>query len=265
MMRSVGVDMSTSPSSTGWVVLHWDGLSPARVEEIHDRKRSSIVEQIRARAQDEWWAVDVPFGWPVDFATWVADHSRGPVPPALDIDGRHWSHLARRCTDEFVHAHNGTPGAGFSVSFDKLGATAAAWASIEAALAAGNPPLTVDRAGCCDEDGDLPVVETWPSAAWRAFFREGDVDPGNPATMSPDSFRSALAGVVELTPDLYCLGVNDRSAHYRDALVCALVARARSLGQTMLPTGEDRRVAEREGWVHLPSVPLHRLVHPTPL
>lgn len=43
-----------------------------------------------------------------------------------------------------------------------------------------------------------------------------------------------------------------------DAVICALVARAVSLGQTEPP--HDRATALTEGWIHVPAQPLSELV-----
>lgn len=261
MTRTFGVDMSTSPASTGLVQLTWHEGGRAKVHEVARPKRSAIVELIRGSLSNEWWAVDVPFGWPHDFRDWLQSHGRGPAPEVGDIDGPNWSRLARRHTDRHVHAFNGTPGAGFSVSFDKLGATAAAWSSVESALAAGDPPILIDRSGVYNDSPreHAGVLETWPSAAWRAFCDNSELEFSNPAKMTPTEFRSVLEGVVELTPGHLCMSTSETGAHYRDALVCALVARARSLGGTELPSADLAEIAESEGWVHLPTVGLSAL------
>ena len=44
-----------------------------------------------------------------------------------------------------------------------------------------------------------------------------------------------------------------KSGHARDALVCALVARAYATNGTIRPEGDDQEAARREGWIHLPD------------
>ena len=48
------------------------------------------------------------------------------------------------------------------------------------------------------------------------------------------------------------------SDHACDALVCALVARAHSLGQTVPPPHADLDAASREGWIHVSLLPPHQ-------
>jgi hypothetical protein len=52
--------------------------------------------------------------------------------------------------------------------------------------------------------------------------------------------------------------------HELDAIVASLVARARALDLTIMPSGDAQtRAARAEGWIHLPVVSsLVELVHP---
>ena len=44
-----------------------------------------------------------------------------------------------------------------------------------------------------------------------------------------------------------------------DAVLAAVIARAAAVGCTALPEGDDRAVAEREGWIHVPTGGLQAL------
>ena len=46
-----------------------------------------------------------------------------------------------------------------------------------------------------------------------------------------------------------------------DAVIAALLARAAALGATFPPDDAERAVAQREGWVHVPTVELSALIH----
>lgn len=264
-MRTWGLDMSTSANDTGLVSIDWE----ERVATVTHRPRptrSLILALLRETARTEWWAVDVPFGWPVGFGEWLTDHARGPACMAagrIEIDAPVWAPLARRRTDRVVCKRLGKQ-LGFSVSFDKLGATAAAWAAIE--LSQGISPLLFDRAGMLNPDGVVAregrVVETWPSAAWTLFT---DLPTGvvlSPATASDEAFMGPLGPVLEIGPELREIlapgddasrGARARAGHVRDAIVCAMVARSRAFGRTEGPEPEDASAAEREGWIHLPK------------
>ncbi len=121
-----------------------------------------------------------------------------------------------------------------SVSFDKLGATAARWAYLADVLACSGRP--VDRAGAGT------VVEVYPAAS-RTQWELG--------------LERSMQGLLRSAPWLVCSeeyrSAYDASEHAFDALVAALTARAAALGLTVRPEGEEVALAEREGWIHLPE------------
>ncbi len=96
--------------------------------------------------------------------------------------------VARRLTDRMVidrELRKQWRVQGFSVSFDKLGATAVAWATIEWDLA-HHHHIKIDRAGVSGH-----VLETYPAAAWK---RWGGVKP--PAAMTWPELAEHLAQAV---------------------------------------------------------------------
>jgi len=275
LQRTWGVDLSTDPRKVGLVSLTWDGEGPANVEEPWGNgvkkstpHREALASLIAAHPTDVW-DVDVPFGWPVGLAGFLTRHAQGVDNPfrvpATELAAashhhgpRPWDHLARRVTDH--EAIRRLPSfTGFSVSFDKLGATAAAWADIEQLLRANGVRFSRDgREGY--------VVETWPSACWRVLGLQG-----NPAKLMPEDFARRLHGIVSLTPDLTAMTADTKGGHSRDAIVCALAARATQLGLTRMPSGQHLTPAhleaiDSEGWIHLPNpgVSLHQLVTGAP-
>jgi hypothetical protein len=243
-MQTWGVDLSTSPSNTGVVSVSWSAGPLAVFERRRGRARTraGLVDTIAATADSDWWAVDVPFGWPRHWGDFLQRHCEGPaqLPNAIADEARPWRTVARRVTDlEVVDRvyddRTGTPG--FSVSFDKLGATAAAWAWVEWELKRQHG-LVIDRSGISDE---VKVCETYPAAAWRKWFVSD-----NPSSAGAVMFRKALASVVEPAD-----GNWEMTGHERDALVCALIARARALGLTQGPDPGQDEIAHQEGWIHL--------------
>jgi hypothetical protein len=244
IVLTYGLDMSTAPSNTGLVALQWSDVGPGLAKCLPasectlDALALRIADSTRAGA---WWAVDVPFGWPDGFAEFLGQHRMGPA--SLPEGGASpWTPLARRATDRIVidpqlPAHLRV--SGFSVSFDKLGATAAAWAYVEQRLH-NQHRIKLDRAG---QSGT--IVETYPAAAWK---RWGGRRP--PAAISWEELAGLVSPVVlpETEEDAVRL---TKSPHLRDALVCALVARARSLGLTLCPPPTLAEQAGREGWIHL--------------
>lgn len=129
------------------------------------------------------------------------------------------------------------------VSFQLLGATAAMWVLVESRLA--ELGVGVDRAGLAG-----PVCETYPAAALAAW---GAPVRGKPTWLDLRALLPLLDVEDALLPRL-------AGDDVRDAVVCALVARARGLGLTIPPRDdEERQAAEREGWIHVSCEPIERL------
>lgn len=96
-----GVDLSTSPRSTGLVAIEWAGGQPGIVVEAHAQvTREDLIERI-ARSEDEHavWAVDVPFGWPDGFVDFLASHKAGPTALAPGQGPLRWAAISQRETD----------------------------------------------------------------------------------------------------------------------------------------------------------------------
>lgn len=237
-----GLDMSTNPAKTAAVRLAWtDGR--ATVDRVVHPLPAVKIPDLIADHHHDWWAVDVPFGWPDAFVDLMHQRHHQPlaphaVPPNTDWETWRRATVARRATDQFLVEDLGQRP--LPASFDKLGATAAAWSLIEGRLAATG--ITIDRSGATGT-----IIETYPKAALVAW---GDTTRG----------KITLDGLQRLFPYL------DATAHptamanddVRDALICALVARARALDLTDLPGDHQLDRARREGWIHV------TLTHPDP-
>jgi hypothetical protein len=110
-------------------------------------------------------------------------------------------------------------------------------------------------------DGSGVLSETYPAAAFTAW---GIDATGYKARHRPDEARAARRLIVDrLAADTATwLAVDDiadrcvESDHVLDALVCALVACAVGAGTTHRPGDDEREVARREGWIHIPAEPL---------
>jgi len=236
-MGTRGLDMSTKARKTAAVRLEWSPRRALVTDVVWPLRLTDIAPLIIEHA-DEWWAVDVPFGWPDAFEAMIRErHSRplseGSVPAESEWDKWRTDTVARRVTDHFLLSAEGIRQRPLPASFDKLGATAAAWVLIEARL--HQRGVSVDRSGVTGR-----IVETYPRAALNAW---SDRNPG----------KIGLDGLQELFPFL------DTSRHVaamanddvRDAVICAVVARARALDLTILPPDEDLPAARREGWIHV--------------
>lgn len=236
-MKSWGIDLSTDPRSIGIASLDWVRGLPAEADWHRVTDRGFLADFIRDILDDPAAvvAVDVPFGWPVTFSAFLASHSAGPTSASADpgVSERAWELLEKRVTDRWVRDELGI--GGFNVSFDKLGATAAYWAQIEHELC--DQGIKIDRTG---REGR--IIETWPRAAWLQLELQG-----NPATFAAESFAATLKDAVSFNNETWASLGKGRRPHVQDAIVCALVARARFLDQTVGPPPESVEIAKREG------------------
>ena len=207
------MDLSTSPRKIGLARLTWNGSEPA-VAHFEEAPKDwealarKIAGSVKAGAV---WAIDVPFGWPRALSGFLSEHASGPVAlPAAEGSKARWTTLARRCTDLNVIQTKGYGVSGFSVSFDKLGATAAAWAHVEWLLKTEHQ-LEVNRAGTWAENRSEPaIVETYPAAAWHAWGQQR-----TPASTTWPKLNKPLAGVVDSS--LLRVTTSHPNEHQRDA------------------------------------------------
>jgi len=245
LMRTWGLDMSTSASGTAAVALEWTG-EHAKVALVHTPLDAAAVVNLIA-AESQWqWAVDVPFGWPSRYVEFLQRRRHHPLTGSdLEVieDRRTWrtSTLAQRATDVFLTGHPQIKARPLPAAFQMLGATAAMWALIEADLAERD--VVVDRSGMTGT-----VCETYPRAALNAWAwtKKG---------------KLTLDDLCRLFPFLRVgrdLEESFASHDVCDALVCAVVARARHLGLTLCPQDLDQ--AREEGWIHVSLAQPHQLV-----
>jgi hypothetical protein len=169
-----------------------------------------------------------------------------PRPPDYDVQRERY---VRRETDLFVqHRIRKLP---LSVSTDRIAYCAMRCAAI---LGDVEQHLGVEAVA---RDGSGRVVEAYPDAALRCWLPAEWLQTRESYKGSrPRKRRGRL--VSSLLADLgtaFGIAAEQRADCVRwddclDALVCALVARAAQLRKTIEPG--DRRLARREGWIHLP-------------
>lgn len=160
------------------------------------------------------------------------------VPAAANWERWRTRQVAQRHTDRFLTDDPRIRTRPLPASFQLLGATAAMWALVEAQLASLG--VRIDRAGL-----EGAVCETYPSAALSAWgFGKGKLTWSELQT----SF-----GFLTADGDLHSQLASDDVC---DAVVCALVARARDLGLTIGPPADAMAAARREGWIHVSCEPV---------
>lgn len=242
-----GLDLSTSPRKTAAVALDW-GAGIARVTNVIRPLTAPAIIDLIADSGDEPWAVDVPFGWPDRFVALMADRARGPLamsklPPVDTWNDWRTRQIAQRRTDEFLTTQSRIRTRPLPASFQMLGATAAMWVLIEAELA--HRGIFIDRSGISGH-----ICETYPRAALAAWGHRQSGKTYLPTLERLFPFLSVSEGWrTALANDDAC-----------DALVCALVARAHSLGRTLPPPDEDLDAACREGWIYVSLLPFAEAV-----
>ena len=220
----------------------WDG-DAARVLDL--RVDVGDADLVRLIPLADKAGIDCPLGWPQAFVEFVVAHQeqRGTYPdPALTGPTWRWS-MAWRVTDHVVskEVHGLRP---LSVVAEKIAHPAMRAAAVLSRLPA------VDRAG-----GGV-VVEVYPAASMRLW--------GLPtASYKRPKQRPALSRLVDalqVQAPWLVLGEFESlcrtSDHAFDALVAALTARAAACGATAAPLEQDRRAAEIEGWIALPTCAL---------
>lgn len=242
----MGLDVSTDKANTAAVALDWSTSGEARVVDVRRPLRAVDIAPLISEHRESRWAVDVPFGWPDLFVALMANRHNGPLPAeampaAADWDKWRTRQVAQRLTDRFLTDDARIKTRPLPASFQLLGATAAMWVLVEAQLLSLG--VEIDRAGL-----EGTVCETYPSAALSAwgFGKAKQTWPelqGNFAFITADQHLHD-----QLVSDDVC-----------DAVVCALVARARDLQHTIGPPDDKLAAARREGWIHVSCEPSHLL------
>lgn len=226
-MRTVGVDLASKPARTAACVIVWSS-NTATVESL---RAGADDDELRRLVTDaEKVGIDVPFGWPDDFVASVLAHHRMEAWPGSD-----GQELRLRRTDKFVWRE--TKKQPLSVSSDRLAVPAFRAARLLSEWQA-------------DRIGAGTFVEVYPRAA-RTRFELG-------RTRSIEELRERAPW---LTLSLEQATTCQESDDCFDAVIAALVARAKALGLCEAIPEDCLASAAREGWIALPIAgSLERLV-----
>ncbi|MFD1811829.1 DUF429 domain-containing protein [Rhodococcus gannanensis] len=239
-MRTVGVDLAAEPVRTAIAVVEWES-GAARLVDV--RLGVTDADIVGAVTPGDRVGIDAPFGWPDAFVDFVTGHHRGD-PVQADLETRAGRQpLVRRRTDLFVHRETGL--VPLSVSADLLAHVALRCAGLLGKLAAAG--VDVGRVSGA-------VVESYPAAALKGW---GLPCRGYKGTANRAVLAEAVSAFEAAAPGFHLGRHRDlcaESDHAFDAVVAAVIARAADLGRTRLPDGYDLGAAEREGWIHLPTV-----------
>jgi predicted nuclease with RNAse H fold len=248
---TVGVDLAASARRTAVCRVVWSAGDALTAEFVVPEGDEELLGVVR---EADKTGLDCPLGWPSDFVATIAAHHRGarlpsPVRFEARADGRPGLDALRfRLTDDLTwKATSMRPP--LSVSTDLLGVVALRAAYLLDALAAAG--VAVPR------DGSGPVAEVYPAAALRRWgirpIRSYKNATPEARALREDIVRALEAGLGLPLSEPVRAKCADSHDHL-DALVCALVARAVQIGDTVWPhSPEERAAAGREGWIHLPT------------
>lgn len=239
------MDLATQPASTAVATVEWAGSRAVLVGLVMPGDDDAIVE---AALVAEWTGIDAPLGWPDDFLAFLSAHRDASLPPVVEDPDEWRRRLSFRETDRVVLERTGQRP--LSVAANYLGLTAMRAAALQAALAA--------RGHDVDRSGHGPLLEVYPAAAMRVW--------GLPRTRYKDGRPEALGALVDAllaaAPwldlgafDAVCRSSDDAL----DAVLAALVTRARALGHWHPPPAEFLPIARREGWIVVPTCSLDGL------
>ena len=252
-MRVIGIDLAASPASTGVVVMEGSG-SDWSVRSVGGEPDDDVLVALAVGA--EAIGVDAPLGWPDAFVEAVGAHHRG----------ERWSGttdrrpLTYRLTDLVTREIVGRYP--LSVSANLLGVVA-----MRAALLQQRWADEVWGGEPAPRDGRGVLSETYPAAALAAWSIECRGYKARNRPVEARAVRGDIIGQLSRSTRswLDCSAVEHEAVandHVLDAIVCALIALAARTGRTIGPVGAQREVAQREGWIHVPTGALDTLRPP---
>ena len=255
-MLSVGIDVASQDARTAICSIRWED---GRAENEPLGSPGASDSEIRHCIDSaDRVGVDIPLGWPSDFVEAVVRHHRGEAWPADDSAAAMTS-LRLRETDRWLTLRARRPGEPRARCHPM---------SVSSNLIA-IPAMRMARVlGPVDRSGMGTVIEVYPAAAlfvWGLPFRRyKGVQPDRRAVR-----HELVQRLRALTPWLRAARAEDwerikENDHELDALVAALVAKAKDAGLCDESYDATSHNARMEGWIALPLTDaLERLASPT--
>ncbi|MED7821839.1 DUF429 domain-containing protein [Streptomyces chiangmaiensis] len=261
MMRrqavTVGVDLAASARRTAVCRTVWGSGGGVTAEFVVPEGDEELLAIVRAADKT---GLDCPLGWPTNFvATVLAHHQGARLPPPVRFDQRADGRpgldaLRFRLTDDLTWKATAMRPP-LSVSTDLLGVVALRAAYLLDELTAAG--VAVPR------DGSGPIAEVYPAAALRCWgirlthsYKSATPEARAVREHVVRAIEAGLGASLAEPVRARCAESHD----HLDALVCALVARAVQVGDTVWPrTAGEREAARQEGWIHLPGTDLGTL------
>jgi predicted nuclease with RNAse H fold len=262
----VGIDWATEPKNRALVVLDVEeDFSGCRVERVDERVEDAVAVAACTNPDHAVVAIDIPFGWPREFARfasrWNATTGK-PAPPASD-------EFRFRLTDRIVRDEAGK--VPLPVSADRIAMGARAWADVVANHALGE---RIDAVG--ELHAKTPtVIEIYPGASALAFGRptsekpEEDVSSYKKSDVVRRRLITHVASLfhVDLGGNLEQIVSKSEDSDETDAFLAAVTAAihlADCKGATLASAGwrvrpprtpNETELALCEGWIFFPLRP----------
>lgn len=235
-MRTLGIDLSSKPERTAACVIDWMEKE-ARVTTLKVGVDDSCI--LSLAVDSDWTGIDAPFGWPDEFVAMISQHQTGSadLPPLSDELKKK---LCYRLTDHRV--------------FKRTGKWPLAVAADRIAIVTMRGIRLLAKLGVKDRSGVDGVVEVYPAAALRRWelIPAGFKGPKNGAALA-DFVQTLQAKAPWLILPVAAPKLFAKNDHAFDAVICALVARARALDLTERPAPTELATAQREGWIAIPD------------
>jgi predicted nuclease with RNAse H fold len=248
MMKTAGVDLASKDADTATCIIEWSDGEATVSELIQNTGDATILELINSVDKV---GIDVPLGWPIAFVDAVGHYSAGGWWPSEYVHADNESYRLR-ATDLWVK-RNLEKMSPLSVSTNFI--------AIPAMRAAALLPDGFARDGCG------LVVEVYPAVALRRweFCWRGYKHKEHRAARETlvDDFLKKTERWLNVTEEDAELCRQSDDAF--DALIAALVARAKACELTEPIPEEHCESARREGWIAVPrSDSLSRLASTEP-
>ena len=228
-MNLIGIDCATQESNIGLALASFQaGKATVRDVRVGSRTISALtlVKDWLVEGQPALLALDAPLGWPIELGQNLQAHKAGE---RIDVDP---DILFSRYTDREVRRRlKKKP---LEVGANLIARTAHAALRFLGQLRE-ETELAIPLAWNPDTVTETRAIEVYPRATLEAMGIK---------------YRQRLSAIGEID----CLAVdvageNLASEHGLDAVVCVLAAVDFMTGKCPAPTGREKAVADREGWI----------------
>lgn len=244
-MISAGIDLAAEPKGTALAILEFE-KNKAKLVFLEQGLDDQAL--INKTINAEKIGIDCAFGWPIEFAKFIAKHQDPTKKDLIDGGMDFRRNLSFRETDRQIRELTGRwP---LSVSTDRLGLTAMRCAGLLSKY---------QKAGVAiDRSGSGKLAEVYPGATLRNW----DFDTTN-YRVNNDVRAGLLKQIKTQAPWLDTGDFETQmieSSDSFDAVIAALAARAVYLGQYNKPINDQQAAAEIEGWICLPQGQITSLI-----